>query len=270
MTGFTYGTNDGGTYGEISGGLYGLDNNAFDINGNYIHSVSDINLSPQSVTLGFDATDANIDYWRQFDRVGDYNVNQEFGGGWQLVDDAGRLETVTLSPRNDMQPPLDKIEGYIESYTEEQNTATRYSIDITIQRLSERTNVYPAPSQSGQPWTLSFAHGDIALETKQVLQTGQRGTTSGGQWTLSLRLSDSQAGAIIDSAGVPNAVVSRNVGDETDFNVDSSSNDRQTVTINGPDGASIPDGTYLIDTWNCIKPAYGDWPWQIDLTLLEN
>lgn len=238
------------------------------INGQTPSVVPSLTLTARSLTLSIEVTDANIHHWRQYDRSGDYRESSEYGGGWELVDDQGRADSVTVTPPSEMRPPLDTFEGFIQSYNEQQLSASRYGIDLTVQRLSERTNAYPVVNESGGAWTLGVSNGTLALNTEQVSRAGQRGSTTGGAYSVSLFVSDVEAGALADSWGVPGAVTNRSVGDGEDFPVDTSPGKRQSIILVAPNDATMPSGEYVIRDWQLSRNVPGGRRrWQVETTM---
>jgi hypothetical protein len=238
------------------------------IDGTTIEPVNGASLSPTALAISFEADRGDISQWRAYDRAGDYRRIGEYAGGWRLVDDGGRASTVTLDPPADRKPPLDAVEGYVQSYSEQQVATDRYAVDLTVERETERQDVYSAPAESGGDWAIATAHGTIALEARQVGRASQRGSAEGGQWSLALWLTDTQAGAIADAAGTPGAVVERPVGDGEDGWADASGG-RQTVTITAPAGATLPGGDHFVAGWGLEHAGYGPRrEWRADLTLV--
>lgn len=238
------------------------------IDGTTAEPVNSLTLTPTALSISFEADRSDISQWRAYDRSGDYRRIGEYAGGWRLVDDGGRSATVTLDPPADRKPPLDTVTGYVQSYSERQAAADRFAVDLTVERESERQDVYSAPAESGGDWELSTAHGTIALEARQVGRASQRGSTEGGQWSLPIWLTDVQAGAIADAAGTPDAVVERPVGDGENRWADASGG-RQTVTITAPAGATLPGGDHFIPDWTLEHAGYGpSREWRATLTLV--
>ncbi|WP_135535364.1 hypothetical protein [Halostella pelagica] len=229
-----------------------------------------VTLTPTALSLSFPTDRSGIDHWRQFDRSGDYSRTAQFGGGWRLDDDAGRAEAVDVTPPLDYDPPFDAFSGYVQSYEEQQVAADRLELDISVERLHERRDVFSAVDQTGEDWTISTVRGDLALSNEQVGQISQTGTTAGGDWSLPLALSDAQAAALVDACGVPDAVVDQTVADGDDTVTDATPDDRQTITVSTPSDAVLSDGSYLVSDWTLSRQSFDETRrWRVKLTLAE-
>jgi len=269
-----------------------------------------VSLTPRSLSVSFTVEATDISTWRAYDTSGDYSRIGQYGGDWRLVDDADRASQTTISPPAAFKPPLDDVTGYVQSYTESQVAPDRIQVDIGVERDGARRDVYPAPAEgdlivpSGETesiaageresylaadidgtldldgtlvigeaptaWTISTTHGQLALTERQVSPAEQRGSTTGGQWAVTLGLTDQQAGAIADAAGIPDAVVDRDVPSGSDTTVDTSPDDRQTITIDAPARAALPSGDYLVADWSLTTRGWTpDRRWTIELTLQE-
>lgn len=237
------------------------------IDGNAPSAVGGVSLTPDRLSLGFDADRDDIDHWRQYDHVGDFTVKQRYGGGFRALGTGGQSK-VTVDPPDDRQPPFDGPRDYwVASYDEQQAAPDRYRITLTLQRPSERSGVYAAPSQTGGDWTLVFANATLALDAGQVSPIERQGTTAAVDLSLDLRLDDTEAAAIVDDAGTPATVVERGVPDAAGLVADAATSDTQTVTITAPAGATISDGDYGVAGWTLEHRGYGPRRWQMQLDL---
>ncbi|WP_323190447.1 hypothetical protein [Halostella sp. PRR32] len=233
-------------------------------------AANDATLTPTALSLSFPTDRSGIGHWRQFDRSGDYSRTTQFGGGWRLDDDAGRAEAVDITPPPDHEPPFDAFTGYVQSYEEQQAAPGRMELDISVERLHERRDVFSAVDQTGGDWTISTVRGDLALSNEQVGQISQTGTTAGGDWSLPLALSDAQAAALVDACGVPDAVVDQAVAGGDDTVTDATPDDRQTITLSAPSDAVLPDGSYLVSDWTLTRQSFDETRrWRVELTLAE-
>lgn len=226
----------------------------------------DIQVGPQTVSLTFLADRDALSSWRAYDRAGDLDVTTGYAGSYRARD-RGSDTSVTVDPPADDKPPLSTVDGYVAGYEEAQQAPDRVAITLTVQRSSNRSSVYGTVSQSGGDWTLDLDTGTLALAAGQVSPADQSGSPAAGEWELALRLSDTQAGALLDNVGYPDAVVERPVPDGDTFVVDA--NGRQTVTISAPSGAVLSDGDYYVRDWSLSARSFGDRRWLAELSLAE-
>jgi hypothetical protein len=229
-----------------------------------------LTLTPDTVSIGFVARGSNaIDAWRTYDRAGDLSVETGFGGAFRVIDRAGRSGTVAVQPPPWASPPLDSVDGFVQSYGEEQRAPDVWEIDLTIVRASNRGTPFSTVSESGA-WEIVTQRGTIGLAGRHIGVSSQSGTSAGGDWTLRLALSDSQAAAWADACSHPDGVSEETVSDGSNYLVDDSPNSRQTVTLSVPPGATIPGGDHLVQDWTLSPRSYGDHPWQLDATIWED
>ena len=227
-------------------------------------------LTPDTLSIGVVAQGSSaIDAWRAYDRAGDLSVETGFGGAFRVIDRAGRSDTVTVQPPPWATPPLDSVDGWIQSYSEEQVAADVWEIDLTIVRQSNRATPFGTVSQTGD-WEFATQRGTIAVNSRSIAQTSQSGTTAGGDWTLRIAATATQAAAWADACSHPAGVVDESVADGTDRLGDESPNSRQTVTIASPASATVPDTDYLVQDWTLTQQSYGAQPWLIETTLWED
>lgn len=231
--------------------------------------VKAVSLTPATITVGFETDRDSISTWRNYDHTGGFRRKNKYGGGWRLIERAGRSSEVTVTVPSRHKPPLDNVLGYTQGFQEEKVAADRFEIDLTVGRSSERKNLYSAPTQTGGHWQISLNTGSLALAQNQVSPTTQSGSKETGQWTLNVQLSDEQAGAIADVPSTPDAVISRGVGENPDTAVDTTGG-RQTLTISAPAGSGFPDGDYIVSGWSIEHVAYApNRKWAVELTLQE-
>jgi hypothetical protein len=227
-------------------------------------------LTPTTLSVGFDVQgSSSIDAWRAYDRAGDLSVETGFGGAFRTVDRAGRGDTVAVQPPPWASPPVDSVDGFVQSYSEEQVAPDVWEIDLTIVRASNRATPFNTVSESGA-WEVATQRGTIGLSGRYVGVSSQSGTSAGGDWTLRLALSDSQAAAWADACSHPDGVSEETVSDGSNYLVDDSPNSRQTVTLSVPSNATIPGGDHLVQDWTLSPRSYGEQPWQLDATTWED
>lgn len=237
------------------------------IDGDAAPAVGGVSLTPDRLSLSFDADRDTIAHWRGYDRVGDFRVATAYGGGFRALDTGGQ-SLVSVDPPDDRQPPFDGPRDYwVASYDEQQAAPDRYRITLTLQRPSERAGVYAAPNQSGGDWTLALSSATLALDAAQVQPMERTGTTATVDLSLSLLLDDVQAAAIADDCGTPAVVTERGVPDAAGVVVDASASDTQTVTITAPAGATLADGDYGVAGWTLEHRGYGPRRWRVQLDL---
>jgi len=225
-----------------------------------------LTLTPDTMSIGFAVQGSSaIDAWRAYDRAGDLSVETGFGGAFRVIDRAGRSGTVAVQPPPWASPPLDSFDGFVQSYGEEQRGPDVWAIDLTIVRTSNRATPFSTISES-DAWEIVTQRGTIGLAGRHVGVSSQSGTSAGGDWTLRLALSDSQAAAWADACSHPDGVSEEAVSDGPNALVDDAPNSRQTVTLSVPSDATIPGGDHLVQDWTLSPRSYGGHPWQLDAT----
>ncbi|SNZ18191.1 hypothetical protein SAMN06269185_3287 [Natronoarchaeum philippinense] len=225
-------------------------------------------LTAKRLSLSFEVTRDNLDYWRQYDRTGDLSITTGYGGSFDVVDRAGRAGAVEAVPPTDYQPPFDRADYYVNSYEESQLAADRFEISLTLQRTENRETSFQMADEAGEDWLLEFGVATVALENEQVRRSSAGGSRTGMRVTLPLMLTDDQAAAVAESAAYPDAVVERSVPDGEDF-VEDTSGGNQTVTITPPASAEMDTGDYAIQSWRLSFGRFGEARWSVELELRE-
>ncbi len=224
-------------------------------------------LTPHTLTITFHTDRDGLEYWRQYDRAGDVQVEVGFGGTFQAVDRGGRDDALELQPPFRQTPPFDEAEFYVTNYSEAQLSSELFEIEFEFQRSEPRSGVFDVVDRSGEPWVFDFDRGTIALEERRVSRIDRDGGPTGGDTSIEVLLTDLEAAALADVAGVPDAVVDREVPDGPGFAEDTSGG-RHTVAITSPDGAPL-EGDWVIRNWSLAMHNRSDERWLVELQLAE-
>lgn len=214
-------------------------------------------------TVSVSGTVLDVSPWRQYDRVGDYQVPVASDGSFRAIDRSGG-STVTVTPASSESPPFKSFTAYVSSYEEQQAAADRAELSLTFQRAANRSRQVTDPAGSGA-WTLALSAGTIGLSEQQVLLSALQGSTTEGEWTLPVLLEPSQAEVVVASLSHVDAVAKRPIADAGDDVVDVTADDRNTVTLTGPSRATLSDGDYVTRGWTLR--SYSQDRWRVDLPL---
>jgi len=229
----------------------------------------DVTADPETLTLVFETDRDALSQWRALDRAGDIQREPGYGGRYRVLDRAGRADWTEARPPGDQAPPFAGATGYVQSYQEEQVHPDRYRISLTLARGTNRSEAFGTVSQTGD-WEFETPYGTVGLDAGQVSQTSRKGTVTAGTTTMALAVDSTQAAALCDAWGFPDAVVEEPVPDGENRLVDESEDSRQTVKLSTPDGAGLPDGDYFVQGWALRRLGFSDSrEWQLEITLAE-
>ena len=231
---------------------------------------SEIEADADTLSLSFQVQRDQLPTWRQFDRADDVDVEEGFGGAFRAIGRDGRDDVEVRIPFTRLRPFEPAVDYRVTGYQEEQQSTDLFEIELDLHRVTNRTEAFPALEQSGDDWTLSLAHGTIALANEQVGQLDREGDTPGASVTLPLILSDEQAAALLDSVGYPAGVVVESVPDGPDQRVDETGG-RQTIDLDAPAEAMIDAGEWFVIDWSLEWWSFSeDREWRVELTLAES
>jgi hypothetical protein len=202
--------------------------------------------------------------WRQYDRVGDYQIPVASDGAFRTVDRSG-TQPITVRPSASEIPPLEKFDGFVASFEERQAAPDRSELSLVFQRERNRSRSVADPQGSGA-WTLAFSEGTIGLTERDVLQASNQGTTTDGEWTLPILLSPTQAEVVLASLAHNDAIAERPIPDAADDVIDATASGRNTVTLSVPSRALLSDGDYVVRGFD-LRP-YAEERWRSDLILV--
>lgn len=229
----------------------------------------DVAVTARRLDITFEVERADVARWRRLDRTGDYAVTSGYGGRYRVVDDSGRPAPIVVEPPSELSPPLKaSSEWYVGTYEEAQTSADRYEISLGLQRPENRSGAFTAPREPATTgWHLDTADGGLDLDAEQVRLTSSSGSTSGGVDSLALRVTGSEAVAVVDTAGYPAGVVTREVAAGRDYPVDTTPNGVQSVQLRSPGVSAFTGGQYAIRSWTLTREGEGRRPWRLDLSL---
>lgn len=227
---------------------------------------SDIEATPQTTTLTFEAARSEIETWRQFDAAGDQTVEEGFGGAFRAIDRGGRGAVGARASLQDVRPFKPQQRYLIADYSESQLAADRFEISLTLQRVTNRQQAFPTVDESGD-WEIEAGDSTIGLEAGQVGRIDSDGESGGRRVTLPLLVSDKQAAALLDALGYPAGVVKRAVPDGPDQLFDETDGD-QTIVLDVPGAASIDSGAWLVTGWSLSWHSHdGGDRWRFEMEL---
>lgn len=213
-----------------------------------------LSLDHQTLTLGSEVT-TSIDHWRQYDRAGDFEVVNGANGDFRAFDTSGGAQgPVTITPPTEWSPaPFGSVEALVESYSESQIAPGRFEIELSFQRTTNISRDATDPGGTGA-WEFGFSLGTIGLNggglDEQVLVAERDGDPTDGAWTLPLLLDDQQARIVMESLSHVGATAERTVPDGENFRIDTTTNQKNTVSLTTPSRATVQDGTYVATGWD--------------------
>jgi hypothetical protein len=217
-----------------------------------------------STVAGREETEATF---RQFDRSGGFQQVSQFGGEFR-VEPRNNQEPVTLFPPDDDRPAVSPTDVFVQSFSESERSPTRIEIDLTFARTQPRQPATNPQTDSAKPVTLVTSRGTVALDETQLSQISSQATTAGPDFSFTLRLSPEQAGRLVDAIATPDAVERRDVPDGPDI-VRDTSGGSQSLTLQTPGVAPIPDGEFGVSGWSLRFKSVGDRPWRLQVSLSE-
>jgi hypothetical protein len=224
------------------------------LDGQPLPAVSEWSATPQTVSVSFETEGETLDRWREYDRAGDVSVENGYGGSYRTLDRGGRADPVVLQPPPWFAPPLTRVTGYINSYSEEPQGPARTQISLTVQRLSNRKETTTNVDESKGDWQLRTVNGTLALDADQVAPSPASGTTTGRQSTMTITVGAEQAATLANALAYPAGVTEREIKNGQNIVVDESPDERQTVLIASPRQAELRSGEYPVTSWS-IEPA---------------
>jgi len=225
---------------------------------------ADATLTPRSLSVSFVADDRA---WLDFASAGDLETVTGFGGRFRVRSrDSGG--TIRVEPPTALQPAVQPGPWYLDDVASSQlNSAAR---GITLEFLRGGPRDGPVGSQSsGTDYQLSLPGGaSIGLAADQVLVDERAIESTGERITPPLVLSSPALRVLAARVDRPAAVVERPVPDDESFAVDSSPQQRQTISVSSPASAPLSDGSYLVVEWSATALATETGRWEVSIGLL--
>ena len=224
-----------------------------------------ITISPYTTHIAARVGAAQLDALRAaFDHVADLTVDIGAGGTLDAVA-MGSDDAIAIGPPPTMRPPFDAHDAHRHGYDERPATVGWWDVQLELHRSANRDPAFDAISEAGD-WTISTTRSTVAVDAASVEPIDADGDMSGRWYTLTLHVSSTQTGALLDDLGYPDAVVTWPVPDG-DAVVDAP--DGQTVTLDTPADASLSDGDYAVRDWTAtqIAAVEVDRPWRVELEL---
>ena len=224
-----------------------------------------IESDAQTLTLSFFIEIDRIDEVRDLQRAGDVDVETGFAGSFRAIDRSAD-GTISVQPATGDEPPFTDGSYLVSEYEEEQVSPTRWRVEVTLQRLTNRSQEF------GERWdvdgdvSLTTTTGRIRLSDRQVGQVDRTGSPAGADLTVALFVGGREVAHFIDAAGFPEGVVDRPVPDGDSRVVDETGRG-QTLTVSGLEHKAIPGGDYLVRDWSVEQRAFGDRRWRVELVL---
>ena len=230
---------------------------------------SAVEASAETLSLTFTVERENIERWHEYDRAGDITTETGFGGAFRALGRGGDAGTEVRPSFKRMRPFKPSTDYRVAGYAEQQVAPDRFEVTLELQRVRNRAEAFPALAQTGA-YEIALSHGTVGLSERQVGQINRDGAAAGAEVSLEVRVSDEQAGALLDNLGYPGGVVARSVPDGPDQRVDETGG-RQTVTLSTPADAAIAGGDWYVTDWTLSFNAYSDdRQWLVDLALAES
>jgi len=236
-----------------SGGLWdGVAQGAFWAVGGYRLPVRGVRLTPTTLTLDVALrTPTARRALREFDDdAGAYQDRSRASGEIEHLDTAGGDNTYTVQPAVKHRPPRVVRDWLVEDVSRDRASADTKAVlgSVTLRGRRTRAEVtgHDDADDSGA-WEFDFTGGRVV--SRRVSRLRQ----SVGSTTLQIVLSPRQAELIESVAAATAGAVSNAVPDGQAFTRDTSAGDRQTVTVDPPDGVTDPAlsaGTYVVSEWS--------------------
>lgn len=194
----------------------------------------------------------------KLDRV----VNSD--GTYQVFEQRFDAQEIRVEPPEQLRPILSIDDFYLRSYTESavDSGSLRYDVSLTFWRTSTRGLQGTSGRRYGHfrygdgesltvegstdDWLLELKFGDIEMSNPTV------GTLNDDEKQFSFTLVPAKAQVVIETLETLLAVDEITVPGGHDFYVDNTPNNRNTVTLHGPDDTDeyAVDGTYIVTDWS--------------------
>jgi len=225
-----------------------------------------LELTARTLSLSFEVARDEVDHWRQYDRVGDFSVEDGFAGRFRAISDGADLVSVAAAP--DASPAVSGGQWFVSGYSEEELAADRYRVTLDLQRPSNRSPRASAVDQTGGQfdWQLRLDRGTISMPRRGVTPIEREGTTHDAELMLSVKLSNEEAATVADTLTAPAGVVERTVPDGENRLRDETGGE-QTLDVVAPDTSAVWRGEYLARDWTLTKQNHSDQPWLLELPL---
>lgn len=256
------------------GGTGDRDGGAWTVNGTRV-LVTGLKLTHDEVKLAIRTLiHTDIDSVRALNsHAGEVERLVDADGGWTTVDRSLNDDnTFSIAPPIRLMPALQADSYHVERYREDavSEDGSVIDADVTLVRTGPRTDDgsgLPSQSQGSGEWLFNFHNGKIA--TPHVRRTDQGDQAD---IDLELELTETQVEALLESATYLDAVSVQSVPDGDDFIRDGNPDDRNTVTINQPNGINssyLPTdgGDYAIRDWTAtyVPPSR----YEVEMTVRE-
>lgn len=242
--------------------------------------------------------EVGAEFWRQWDRAGDFELEDAFGGSWSAIATGTDDLRVTLKPPERFRPPFAVAEYMVDGVETVRESPEEVVVEVELVRTGPRENAFGDDVTVGEPhpdthtgwgysgwgttpwsgygtysWQISMAHGNIELRDKFVGRPERASGVAGEEVAIELAVGDEQAAAIADSLGRVDGVVEHSVPGGDDLLRDATPDDNQTIELEPPidieDVDDLEQGTYFVRDWQ-IEPLgshLSERPWRVELEL---
>ena len=260
---------EGGTFIE-SVMVRGTPTGQWMINGVEIDVADNVRFDDREVTIDIDADPDTIDLIREYDRAGDFVVDESYAGDFR-VDVRGSDDFVTLGIGQDFHPPLDVADWVIANYDDHQvNPDQQHTVSATFHRLRNRSEwMREIPDQSGAwEFGLTFDDGEGTVAVDDVSMRDTDGEPEGEEIALSIELTSDQCGWFADALNRGTATVDRDAVGSDNYVRDTSPDGRQTVNID-TESEIIESGDYAITNVHFSRKHFTEPRWLCDITAIR-
>lgn len=242
--------------------------------------------------------EVGTEFWHQFDRAGDFEVDVAYGGSWDAIPTGAEDMIVDLEPPERLRPPFAVSRWIVEDVETVRASPVEVLATVELRRVGPREDVYPDDVVEGDPhedthtawsydgwgetpwggfgtysWSIDLARGSLELRDRFVGRPERSSGAAGEQIELPLALDHDQAAAVADSLGRMDGLVEHAVpgGDDlvVDETVDGNQTIELTVPVDVPDVDDLESGMYYVRDWSIqsLGGHQSERPWLATLAL---
>lgn len=171
-------------------------------------------------------------------------------GSYRGVDRSGGSNTFTVTPPVTRLPLRRTRDYHVDRYEEDMVSRTVEEWDVTLDLMptETRTDTETVSESVSGGWGFTTRNGTIATDSVDADFLG-RGAGGVERFALTARLTKQQAHSFETALALQRGVRVRRLPDTSNEAVDETSGEANTVTVSSPTTAVVPDGDYIVLSW---------------------
>jgi hypothetical protein len=180
---------------------------------------------------------------REVDTEHEIETINEFAGGFTTVY-RPETELENVKPPRELRDVFVETGHALDELSVTQESPSRFDLGIGLLRGEERSEEFTV--QETRDWVIDSGDWAIGVNSRDVELPGDPSKRS---FDIGFALTREQMETWAHQLAVPSAVVERRVPDGDAVYVDTTPDDAQTVEVTSPGTSIVPDGEYVVSSW---------------------